>query len=349
MTRSTDDVRPGVKVVRRTLADGSIRTYTYDQKPKPRSRALEAGRAIHDIGHAYTKSPEFSALSEKWQAATMFYLGILEDRLGWMTVRDIQDPRSRTEFYAVRDAFAATPTKADKLMGVLRSLLGWAYERRLIVGHHAAGIGRLSKVGTRAQIVWSDDQLAAALAHASPEVGWVARFAVLSAARIGDIRALRWADYRDGWLTFRPSKTAKLDPPPIVRLPVYELPPLGALLAEIPRRHDHIFTTSHANGPWADDNFQYRWLGVVARAGLADADLHFHDLRGTAITRLLEAGATDAEVASISGHVLGGRSNLRSYTGRTDALAISAYRKYAAWLADRPSVVRFPSHRKTAG
>ncbi len=31
-------------------------------------------------------------------------------------------------------------------------------------------------------------------------------------------------------------------------------------------------------------------------------DITFHDLRGTAVTRLAEAGCTEAEIASITGH-----------------------------------------------
>lgn len=349
MTRSSDDARPGVKVVRRKLADGSLKTYAYEQRPKARSRALESGRAIHDLAHAYTKSPEFRGVSERWRAATIYYLGIIEQELGWMALRDIADPRSRTAYYELRDKFAGNPTKSDHVIGILRALLGWAYERRLITSHHAQGIPRLSRTGQRARITWSDEQISTLLAHTSTEMGHLVRFALLSAARISDIRALRWDDYRDGWLTYTPAKTSTMDPPPIVRLPVFELPPLAELLAEIPRASAHIFTTGRGRVPWTNTNYGNRWHEAMARSGLRAADLHFHDLRGTCITRLLEAGCTDAETASISGHTLGGRSTLRAYAARTDAMAISAYRKYAAWLAERPTVVRFPLRRKTSG
>ena len=35
-----------------------------------------------------------------------------------------------------------------------------------------------------------------------------------------------------------------------------------------------------------------------------NTDLHFHDLRGTAVTRLAEAECTLPEIASITGHSL---------------------------------------------
>ncbi len=43
----------------------------------------------------------------------------------------------------------------------------------------------------------------------------------------------------------------------------------------------------------------------MRKAGVADADLHFHDLHGTAVTRLALAGCTNAGIATITGHTLG--------------------------------------------
>jgi integrase len=54
----------------------------------------------------------------------------------------------------------------------------------------------------------------------------------------------------------------------------------------------------------------------------------FHDLRGTAVTRLAIAGCTEPEIATITGHSLGDvRSILDAYLHRDKALAESAIRK----------------------
>jgi integrase len=55
----------------------------------------------------------------------------------------------------------------------------------------------------------------------------------------------------------------------------------------------------------------------------------FHDLRGTAVTRLALAGCTEAEIATITGHSLHGvRAILDShYLNRDPALGESAIRK----------------------
>jgi integrase len=44
------------------------------------------------------------------------------------------------------------------------------------------------------------------------------------------------------------------------------------------------------------------WDKIFKRAGLGDEDLHFHDLRGTAVTRLALSGCTVPEIAAITGH-----------------------------------------------
>lgn len=50
-------------------------------------------------------------------------------------------------------------------------------------------------------------------------------------------------------------------------------------------------------GPY---QFSKSWQLIKKRLGMAD--LHFHDLRHETVSRLVEAGFSDQEVASISGH-----------------------------------------------
>ena len=66
--------------------------------------------------------------------------------------------------------------------------------------------------------------------------------------------------------------------------------------------------------------------------GLDDpVDLHFHDLRGTAITLLSEAGCTTQEIATITGHSLKYvEAILKRYLARTRGLAEEAIAKFEA-------------------
>ncbi|WP_456679630.1 MULTISPECIES: hypothetical protein [unclassified Bradyrhizobium] len=53
---------------------------------------------------------------------------------------------------------------------------------------------------------------------------------------------------------------------------------------------------------WTSDGFRTAWGKAFDRAKLADADMHFHDLRGTAVTRLALSGCSIAQLAAITGH-----------------------------------------------
>ena len=63
-----------------------------------------------------------------------------------------------------------------------------------------------------------------------------------------------------------------------------------------------ILTTKRGT-PWTSDGF--RSLGAKACETAGMVGLTFHDLRGTALTRLALAGASVREIATISGHSLG--------------------------------------------
>ncbi|MGU3316737.1 tyrosine-type recombinase/integrase [Sphingomonas sp. M6A6_1c] len=53
---------------------------------------------------------------------------------------------------------------------------------------------------------------------------------------------------------------------------------------------------------WTSDGFRTSWREACTKAGIAD--LTFHDLRGTVVTRLAIAGASVQQIATITGHSL---------------------------------------------
>jgi integrase len=55
-----------------------------------------------------------------------------------------------------------------------------------------------------------------------------------------------------------------------------------------------------AGNPWTPDGFRVSWRKSCIKADIEGVT--FHDLRGTAVTRLAIAGATEAEIATLTGH-----------------------------------------------
>jgi integrase len=74
---------------------------------------------------------------------------------------------------------------------------------------------------------------------------------------------------------------------------------LKKVLDHVPGRSTLILTTP-TGLPWKSDWFRNRWRDASKAVGITN--LHFHDLRGTAVTMLAEAGCSNAEIAAITGH-----------------------------------------------
>ena len=81
--------------------------------------------------------------------------------------------------------------------------------------------------------------------------------------------------------------------------------PVGSLLKEAldaaPRRSTTILTNTRGRA-WTEDGFRASWGKACVAAGIEG--LTFHDLRGTAVTRLALAGCEVPQIASITGHAL---------------------------------------------
>jgi integrase len=92
------------------------------------------------------------------------------------------------------------------------------------------------------------------------------------------------------------------------------------------KRSTIMLTTSDGK-PWTPDGFRASWGKACKRAGIVGVT--FHDLRGTAVTRLAICGCTEAEIATITGHSLRSvRAILDThYLSRDPALAVSAITK----------------------
>ena len=102
--------------------------------------------------------------------------------------------------------------------------------------------------------------------------------------------------------------------------------PLKIKLDATPKRSTIILTNSDGK-PWTSDGFRASWGNACKAAGVVGVT--FHDLRGTAVTRLALAGCTEAEIATITGHSLRSVRVLLDthYLSRDPALGESAIRK----------------------
>jgi integrase len=275
---------------------------------------------------------------------------MIEKRFGAFLIRDFNRREIRRDIYAFRNDLAATPRMADVCLDTLSRMLNWAYDQGSEIEiNHAQRVERLVSSGrTRADIIWADAEREKFIVEA--DSGIAASFEVLfySGARVGDAGAWRWEQYDGQWLVFTPAKTARSTGIE-VHLPVYALPPFHQLIERLKKRSksDFILTTETGR-PWKRTYLSERFIAERKRIFGDDFDRHAHDLRGTVSTKLIDAGCTDREVASITGHVTteavhDRARSLSAYVKRTRQQAINAYTKwYNAEFAPRGEVIELP-------
>ncbi|AXW22511.1 tyrosine-type recombinase/integrase [Ralstonia solanacearum] len=150
-----------------------------------------------------------------------------------------------------------------------------------------------------------DDQarlFAAVSAHSNPMLGWIVSLAVETGMRSSEIATLRRSqvDLNRRVVSLRDTKNGSARVVPLTRAAADVLRlALGNPIR--PLDSDLVFFGEPGrDGKRRPYVFQKLWASVVRDIGLAD--LHFHDLRHEAVSRLVEAGLSDQEVAAISGH-----------------------------------------------
>jgi integrase len=320
----------GLAKTSKTLADGSKRTYYYAWRGGPLLKAddgtplqlgdpllvsafaeAHAARKTRPDGNMgslvqlYRESSEFKKLAEKTRRDYRRYLDMIDAKFGKITLEAIEHPKARGNFKAWRDSLADNPRKADYAWTILARVLSVAKDRGKISVNPCERGGRLYEAD-RAEKIWTADDLRQFLS-AAPEQLRVAMLAALwTGQRQGDLLKLTWHQYDGQFLRLKQGKTGKR-----VRIPVSGLlkEVLDDLRAKAPtdtKVAGRILLNSRGQG-WTEDGFRASWSTAYERAGLpADEKdkLHFHDLRGTAVTRLALAGCSTSEIASFTGHSL---------------------------------------------
>jgi integrase len=123
----------------------------------------------------------------------------------------------------------------------------------------------------------------------------IVKFALETAMRRGEILALTWGniDFERSSATILEAKNGYGRVIPLTRTAV-------SVLRQVEAASVRPITAKNPVFPIIAITLHSSWRGLVDRAKIHD--LHFHDLRHEAISRLFEMGLTAPEVASISGH-----------------------------------------------
>ncbi len=168
--------------------------------------------------------------------------------------------------------------------------------------------------GRNRRLSWSEAKrmLKACDAHSNPMLGWSVRIALYTAMRQGEILSLTkdQVDLQRRIVRLNETKNGSSRTVPLSKRAVrvfreavgHSIRPEGVdLIFYGEPGRDRVRRPYRINKVWSE---------AIKRAGITD--LRFHDLRHEAVSRLVEKGMSDQEVAAISGHK--SMQMLRRYT-----------------------------------
>ena len=209
-----------------------------------------------------------------------------------LSIAAFDHPRIRLSIRKWRNTYAATPRTADMGMQVLSVVCAYGVELGKLAFNPCDGIKALY-TSDRAEIIWTDADIALIKQFTSPEVGHAVDLAATTGLRKGDLQRLCWSHIQDDCIVIATNKSKHRREAVI---PIYD--GLRAVLDRIPKRSTTILTNSFSR-PWTDVGLGNAIMRAKAKAGIGD--LHFHDLRGTAATRFYIAGLSERVIAEIMG------------------------------------------------
>jgi integrase len=328
----------GLNSTRKRLADGTETRYWYAWKGGPRiegqpgtpefmasyhaavtARSRQVEDTLLSVMRAFQASDAFTSLKDSTRRDYIRYIKLIEADFADFPLEGLTDRRARGELLSWRDRLAVRSRRqADYAWSVLARIFSWALDRGLVAANPCERGGRLYRV-RRTDNVWTDADEAAFLARAPAHLHLPLLMALWTGQRQGDLLRLPWAAYDGSTIRLTQGKTGTR-----IVVPVGE--PLREALDAMPRRATTILANSEGT-TWTSDGFRASWRKAVAASGITG--LTFHDLRGTAVSRLALAGCSEAEIATLTGHAL---TNVRSildshYLNRDPALAMAAIRK----------------------
>lgn len=273
-------------------------------------------KAFRSVVVRYRASSAYLDLAESTRQHWAPWLDRIADYFG--SLRTAQFDRAdkiRPIIRKWRSKYAATPRTADYGMQVLSRVLGFAVDTLgEIAANPCEGIKQLY-ASSRADIIWSDDDIAQLKKVCSEEIAAAVDLASHTGLRVSDLVKLAWSHVGQHAIVINTGKSRGRTQ---AIIPLYE--ELRLILARIPKRSPMILTSSKER-PWTTDGLGSSFNTAKHLAWPEGDNLHFHDLRGTAATKFYLAGLSEREIAEVMAWSEEDVSRIiRRYVSRTAAI-----------------------------
>lgn len=259
-------------------------------------------------------SPEWKNLAHNTKKTWSSALDNIEGKWGSTPLTVWSDPRMASKVFDWRDSRASTARAADTGVSVLRALLKFARLRGKISLNVAEGIPHLYQGDSRAEILWTDEDIAsfgaASQALNKEHVFDGLRLAALTGLRSADLVSLTWDEVQESAIVKLAAKVSRKRRH-FATMP--RIPALDDLLAELKlRKRAEGVNTVLVNSfgrPWTSGGFGTSFNRVRDNADIVHVDpqtgaskkKHVHDLRGTFCTKLILENESDETIADVMG------------------------------------------------
>ena len=283
-------------------------------KPVQRSGPNSVGALIE----AYLGSTEFSNLASGSQRVYRIYIDTVRETLGPFDVGQIR----RKHIMQMRDNLSHKPAACNLTMAVTARIFDFAVDREWIDTSPAV---RLKKLKTGEHEPWTDTEIERFMEAAPPPVVAAAMIALYTGQRMSDCIRMAWTDIQGDGINVRQQKTKTQ-----LWIPIH--PDLQRALSLIPRDGVTILTDGQGRS-WTAPRLRAEMRKIT---GELDINKVFHGFRKTAAVMLAEAGCSDEELKSITGHK--SSSILAHYTKQASQRirAASAIEKLSAYKSVKP-------------
>lgn len=304
---------PKERIIKRRLADGTIKEYRYTTK-----------KTVGTVIVEYRESSDWSELKPGTRKAYEVYLDLIGTAFHAVDIAAIE----LAHVLRMRDAHKGQAATANKLFAIWSILLSFSM-RMGYIRHHPMIGARVKKLREGEYQRWPESAIGFAIDHFPPHLSRAVMLGVYTGQREGDCVRMKWSDVEDGGLHVTQQKTGA-----VLWVPIH--PELAAAMAEWKKTASAVTILTKEDGrPWKSrESFRSAFYRERTRHPELNG-LVFHGLRKSAAARLAEAGCTEHEIMSITGHKT--LSEVQRYTrqARQKTMAQSGIAKMADYLKKR--------------
>lgn len=281
------------KVVRRQLADGTVKEYRYPRASATKAKPPRiAPGSLDEMLEAWRRSPEWADLAPSTKINYAIYLRDLY-RLGRSPAAAVR----RKDVIGLRNAIAHKRGRgaATGFMRAVSAAYAWGMDNDMAEVNPAYRIKPLRR-GTLP--TWTEEVLAVALKTLPEAYRRAVLLAVHTLQRRGDLLSLPWAAYDGTSLRLVQQKTREALVIPVSRAMKAELDAWRSEWVAAGKPRTTILASPRGT-PWTAPHFTRELGKLVAAMGLGRFTPH--GLRKLGAVRLAEAGCSTHQIMALGG------------------------------------------------